>query len=228
MLTKKKKLVRKEIKEDKLVEFYYKSLNFFEENKNKVFTYLGAVALVVIAVILFMNYRSGQNEEAAGHLSKVMDIYDMGDYLGAIEGKKDVKMLGLKDIVAQYGSTENGETAKIYLADSYANLGKSDEAFKYYEDYSGDIDIYQAAALAGQAGHFSVKNEYEKAADLYMKASKVSKNDVMNSDYMFQAAVNYFNAGEKDQAKNLLQTIKTDYKTSSVYSQVDRYLSQLN
>ncbi len=212
MLAKQKKLVRKEIKEDKLVEFYYKSRNFFEENKNKVFTYLVAVAVVVIAVILYMNYKSGQNEEAAIHLAKVMEMYDQGDFLGAIEGKKDVKMLGLKDIVAQYGSTENGETAKIYLANSYANLGKSDEALKYFEDYSGDIDIYQAAALAGQAGYLSVKNEYEKAADLYMKASKVSKNDVMNADYIFQAAVNYFEAGEKDQAKNLLQTIKDDYK----------------
>lgn len=228
MLTKQKKLVRKEIKEDKLVEYYYKSLSFFDENKNKVFTYLGVVALIVVAVILFMNYRSGQNEEAASHLSKVMDMYDVGDYLGAIEGKKDVKMLGLKEIVAQYGSTENGEIAKIYLANSYLNLGKADEAFKYYEDYGGDLDIYQAAALAGQAGYWSVKNEYEKAADLYMKASKISKTDVMNSDYIFQAAVNYFEAGDKDQAKNLLQTIKDDYKTSAVYSQVDRYLTQLN
>lgn len=228
MLIKQKKLSRKEIKEDKLVEFYYKSQSFFEENKNKIFTYLGALALVVVAVILFMNYRSGQNDDAAVHLSKVMDMYDMGDYLGAIEGKKDVKMLGLKDIVAEYGSTENGETAKIYLANSYANLGKSDEALKYYEDYSGDIDIYVAASLAGQAGYYASKNEYEKAADLYMKASKVSKTDVMNSDYMFQAAVNYFDAGDKDQAKSLLQTIKEDYKTSAVYSQVDRYLTQLN
>ena len=228
MLTKQKKLSRKEIKEDKLVEFYYKSQSFFEENKNKIFTYLGALALVVVAVILFMNYRSGQNDDAAVHLSKVMDMYDMGDYLGAIEGKKDVKMLGLKDIVAEYGSTENGETAKIYLANSYANLGKPDEALKYYEDYSGDIDIYVAASLAGQAGYYASKNEYEKAADLYMKASKVSKTDVMNSDYMFQAAVNYFDAGDKDQAKSLLQTIKEDYKTSAVYSQVDKYLTQLN
>ena len=228
MLTKQKKLSRKEIKEDKLVEFYYKAQSFFEENQTKVFTYLGAVAAVVIAVILFMNYRTGQNEEAAGHLSKVMDMYDVGDFLGAIEGKKDVKVLGLKEIVAEYGSTENGETAKIYLANSYANLGKSDEALKYYEDYSGDIDIYTAASLAGQASYYAAKNEYEKAADLYMKASKVSKTDAMNSDYIFQAAVNYFDAGDKDQAKNLLQTVKEEYKTSAVYSQVDRYLSQLN
>ena len=61
-----------------------------------------------------------------------------------------------------------------------------------------------------------------------MKASKVAKTDVMNSDYMFQAAVNYFDAGDKDQAKSILQTIKDEYKTSAVYSQVDRYLSQIN
>ncbi len=228
MLSKQKKLVRKEIKEDKLVEFYYKSIKFFDENKNRVLTYLGALAVVVIAVILYMNYKSGQNEEAALHLAKVMELYDQGDYLGAIEGRKDVKMMGLKDIAAQYGSTENGETAKIFLADSYANLDKSEEAVKYYKDYSGDIDIYQAAALAGQAGYLSVNKEYEKAADYYMKASRVSKNDVMNADYIYQAAINYFEAGDKDQAKSLLQTIKEDYKSSSVYSLVDRYLSQLN
>ncbi|MDP2364453.1 MAG: tetratricopeptide repeat protein, partial [Ignavibacteria bacterium] len=201
---------------------------FFEDNKNKIFTYVGALAIVVVAVILFMNYRSGQNDDAGIHLSKVMDMYDQGDYLGAIEGKKDVKLLGLKEIVSQFGSTENGEIAKIYLANSYANLGKPEEALKYYEDYSGDIDIYIAASLAGQAGYYSTNNEFEKAADLYLKASKVSKTDVMNSDYIFQAAVNYFEAGDKEQAKNLLQTIKDDYKTSAVYAQVDRYLSQLN
>ena len=228
MLKKQKKLVRKEIKEDKLVEVYYKSRSYFDENQSKIFTYVGVLAVVVIAVIMYINYRSGQNEEAGMHLSKVMDMYDQGDYLGAIEGKKDVKLLGLKDIVAEYGSTDNGETAKIYLANSYANLGKPEEALKYYEEYSGDIEIFIAASLAGQAGYYSNKNEYEKAADLYLKASKVSKTDAMNSDYIFQAAVNYFEAGDKEQAKNLLQTIKDDYKTSAVYAQVDRYLAQLN
>ena len=228
MLKKQKKLSRKEIKEDKLVEIYYKSQSFFEENKNRIFTYVGVLAVVVVAVILYMNYRNGQNEEAGEHLAKVMDIYDMGDFLAAIEGKKDVNLLGLKEIVSKYGSTNNGETAKLYLANSYANLGKPEEAFKYYEDYSGDIDIFLAASLAGQAGYYSNKNEYEKAADLYLKASKVSDKDVMNSDYMFQAAVNYFEAGDKEQAKNLFQLIKDEYKTSAFYAQVDRYLSQLN
>lgn len=228
MLKKQKKLSRKEIKEDKLVEFYYNSLSFFEKNKSKVFTYLGAIVIVVIAVIMYMNYRNDQNETAGAELAKIIDMYDRGDFLGAIEGNKDTKVNGLKEIVAQFGSTENGETAKIYLADSYANLGKNEEAFKYYSDYEGDINIFVAASLAGQASYYSVKKEYEQAADLYMKASKVTESPARNSDYIFEAAVNYFEAGEKDQAKSLFQSIKEDYKTSMVYSQVDRYLNQLN
>lgn len=228
MLTKQKKLSRKEIKEDKLVEMYYRSQSFFEENKNRILSYLGVIALVVVAVIFYMNHRSSQNEEAGIHLSKVMEMYDMGDYLGAIEGKKDVKLLGLKDIVAEYGSTENGETAKIFLANSYANLGKAEDAFKYYDDYSGDIDIYVAASLSGQASYYASKNEYEKAADLYLNASRVIKKDLRNADYIFLAAVNYFEAGDNEQAKTLFQTIKDEYKTSMAFAQVDKYLTQLN
>lgn len=228
MLKKQKKLSRKEIKEDKLVDLYYKSQNFFEENKNKVFLYAGALAVVVIAVILFLNYRSNQNEAAGTQLANVMDTYDAGAYLEAIEGKQGTNILGLKKIVQDYGSTENGETAKIYLANCYSNLGKPEEALKYYEDYSGSIDLYQAAALAGQASIFASKNDYAKAADLYLKASKVSKNNILDADYIFQAAINFIESGDKDQAKNLLQTIKDEYKTSAVNAQVDRYLSQLN
>lgn len=228
MLTKKKKLTRKEIKQDKLVELYYKSQNFFEENKNKILMYAGAVAVVIIAIILYSNYRSNQNEEAGTHLAKVMDLYDMGAYLEAIEGMQDKKVIGLKKIVQDYGSTENGEIAKIYLANSYAGLGKTDEALKYYEDYSGDIDIFQAAALAGQAGIKSAQGNYKEAAELYVKASRVSKTNVLNPDYLLQASINLIEAGDKDEAKDLLQTIKEQYKTSTANVQVDRYLSMLN
>ena len=228
MLKKQKKLSRKEIKEDKLVEFYYKAVAFYEENKNKVFLYAGVVAVVIFAVYLYINYRSGQNDEAGTQLASVMDMYDGGAYLEAIEGKQGTNLIGLKKIVQEYGSTENGETAKIYLADSYANLGKMDEALKYYEDYDGDIEMYVAASLAGQAGILSYKNKYEEAAELYLKASKVSKNDILDPDYMYQAGINFLEAGHKEEAKELFETIKHDYKTSDVASKVDRYLSVLN
>jgi tetratricopeptide (TPR) repeat protein len=228
MLTKKKKLSRKEIKEDKLVEFYYKAQSFYEGNKNRVFIYGGILVAVIFAVYLYLNYRSNQNQEAGTHLAKVMDVYDTGSFLEAIEGKQGSDLIGLKKIVQDYGSTENGETAKIYLANCYSYLGKYDDALKYYKNYDGDIDIYKASALAGQAGILSYRNQFGEAADLYLKASKVSKDDILDPEYMYEAAINFIQSGDKEEAKNLFESIKNDYKTSSVYSKVDRYLSQLN
>ncbi|RKY92305.1 MAG: hypothetical protein DRQ13_10510, partial [Ignavibacteriae bacterium] len=136
MITKKRKLSRKEIKEDKLVSFVYKAQSFYEDYKNKIFTY-GAVVVVAVAVAYFyVNQQRADNENAGVELSRTMVLYDQGAYLQAIEGQQGTNIIGLKKIVEEYGGTENGESAKIFLANSYSFLGNYEEALKYYEDYS--------------------------------------------------------------------------------------------
>ncbi len=227
MLTKKKKLSKKEIKEDKLVSFYYKTYGYFAENRSRVLTYAGALVVVVILVIFYFNHTSQQNKAAGVQLANVMNLYDNGAYLQAIEGQAGSDILGLKKIVEEYGSTENGETAKIYLANSYSFLDKLDEAFKYYKDYDGSVDIYKAAALAGQAGYYAAKKDYEKAADLYKQAAHVSKVDALNPDYLLHAGINYLNAGKEKEAKQVFGTIKKDYTTSTAYREINKYLAQV-
>lgn len=228
MLQKKRKISRKEIKEDKLVTSYYNTLGYFEENKNRIFLWGGALVVLIIAIFGYISYRSGQNEEAGLHLSRVMTSYDTGNYLEAIEGVPAQNKLGLKSIVNEYGSTESGEIAKVFLANSYFMLGKTEEAFEYYDDYDGDNDIFEASALAGQGGYYESKNDFEKAADLYAKASKVSEENILNPEYMLKAAANYIKAGEDDTAKNLLEKIKKDHNTSAAFRDVDRYLAQID
>ncbi|MBS4035960.1 MAG: tetratricopeptide repeat protein [Ignavibacterium sp.] len=228
MLAKKKKLSKKEIKQDKLVELYYKSQSYFGQNKNRIYMYAGVLVVVVLAVIFFVNQRAASNEKAGVELSRIMELYDQGSFLEAIEGRQGTNIIGLKRIVDEYGSTENGETAKIYLANSYSMLGRTEEAFKYYEDYSGSIDMFKAASLSGQASYYSINGEYKKAADLYNRAARVSKEIAQRPEYLLQAAINYINAGNQSDAKDLLQTIKDDYKTSSAFASVDRYLVQID
>jgi len=225
MLAKKKKLSRKEIKQDRLVELYYKSQGYFAENKNRIYAYLGVLVVVILAIYFFIDMRKESNLKAGIQLSRVMELYDMGSYLEAIEGRQGTDIRGLKYIVEEYGSTENGETAKIFLANSYSALGQIEEAYKYYKDYGGSIDMYKATAFAGQAGYYAFKGEYKKAGDLYLRAARVSKENIMRPEYLLQAAVNYISAGENAEAKDLLQIIKDDYKTSQAFASVDRYLA---
>jgi tetratricopeptide (TPR) repeat protein len=227
MLTKKKKLSRREIKEDKLVSTYYKIRGYFDENKNRIYLYAAVIVAVAAAIYFYLDARKGSNEEAGIALSKVMQSYDNGSYLEAIEGRQGV-FDGLKKIVEEYGSTENGEIAKIYLANSYNMLGKVDDAVKYYEDYDGDSDLFKAAALAGEGSYYSIKKDYKKAAELYRKAFNVSEQNVLNAEYMLNAAINFINAGEKEKAKELLTALKKDFAASPVIRDVDRYLALVN
>ena len=228
MLTKKKKLSKKEIKEDKLVTYYYKAYNYFNENKNRIGIYAGGLAVVIAAIYFYMNNKAENNNQAGIQLSRVMSLYDAGAYLEAIEGRQGTNIVGLKKIVSEYGSTENGETAKIFLANAYQMLGNVEEAFKYYEDYSGSNKIFKATALSGEAGYFADKKEFEKAADLYLSAARVAKENVLDPEYMLKAAINYIDAGQKEDAKDLLETIRKDYQTSTAFREVDKYLTLVN
>lgn len=228
MLTKKKKLSRKEIKEDKLVSTYYKVQGYIRQNNSRLLTYGGILVVIALAVIYYINHKKEVNEKAGNAMATVIDSYDQGNYLEAIEGKAGTDNVGLKKIVQEYDGSENGETAKIYLANSYNRMGKFDEAFKYYESYSGGIPILKAASLAGQAGYYEYKKDYKKAADMFREASQVSKFNADNPDYLLKASINYIHSGQGDTAKELLNTIKNDYKTSSAARQVDRYLAIIN
>jgi len=228
MLQKKKKLSKKEIKEDKLINFYKSSMDFFEKYQSKIFIYAGVLVIVVAAIIWYQNQKSENDAKAGLELSRIMTLYDQGSYLEAIEGKQGTNIIGLKRLLDEYSGTENGETAKIYLANCYSFLGKYDEAFKYYEDYNGSIDYFKAASLAGQAGHYAMNGDYEKAANLYLNASKQSSVNSQNPDYMLNAGIYFLKADEKDEAKILFDKIKEDYSTSLANREVDKYLATIN
>ncbi len=221
------KLHKKEIREDKLVTLWYEGLAVIEKYKKQFI--IGAVVFVAIiaSVIGYIFYNKSQNEMAANLLSKVTPVYDSGAYLDAIEGRPNQQITGLKKIVADFGSTNEGETAKILLANSYYFLGKIDEALKTYEDYSGDVDLLQAAAYAGAAGCYEAKNELEKAAELYVRAAGVSKNVPQNPQYLLFAGINYIELNQKEKAKELFNNIKSEYSKSTVVRDLDRYMAMV-
>ena len=228
MLTKKKKLSRKEMKQDKLVETYYKVYSFVEQNSQRILLYGIISVVVILAAIFYVKHKSQQNQAAAVELSRVMSMYDSGNYMEAVQGRPGTPIIGLKKIVDEYGGTENGETAKIYLANSYSFLGKIDEAYKYYSDYSGSIKMYEATSLAGQGAYFVSKNEFEKAAELYTKASHVSGQDVLDSEYLLKAGINYMKSGNNKEAKESFEKIKKDYENTAAARNVQKYLVQLD
>ena len=228
MIKKKRKLSKKEIKEDKLVSFVFKARSFYEDYKNKIIAYVVVIGIAVVAAYWYVDNQKTNNEKAGVELSRIMIIYDQGAYLQAIEGQQGTNIIGLKKIVEEYGGTENGESAKIFLANSYSFLGNYEEALKYYEDYSGSIDYFKAASISGRAGYYASKNDYEEAADLYLEAAGVTEVNAQNPEYLLNAGINLLKAGNKEEAKIQFETIREKYSTSLAGREIGQYLALVN
>jgi tetratricopeptide (TPR) repeat protein len=227
VLEARKKISKKQIKEDKLVTTYYQAVSFFQKYQAKILIAAGAVALVIIAIILFSNKRANDNKTAAVLVAKVMPLYEANSFKDAIDGQKAQNITGLKAIVDKYGSTEQGETAKILLANSYAMLGNMEAAYQMFDDYSGSNSLYKAASLAGQADYHEFKKEYEKAASLYKDAAKLDKTNPGNPEFLLNAGIAYLKTGNKSDAKAMFDEIKKDYKNSQQVMDIDRYMVQI-
>lgn len=226
MLAKKRKITKREMKEDKLVTFYYESVDFVQRYQNYIIGAAVGIAAVVLLAYYFVNAAETKNEKAGLELSKVMNLYDAGLYNEAIEGRPGTDIIGLKKIVDEYGGSENGEVARMYLANSYYYTGDFSKAMDEYDDYSGDNKLFKSAAIAGVAACYSDKGQFEDAGDMYLKASKITETNPQNSEYLLNAGINYLRSGNKSDAKDALDLIKKDYKQSAEFSLADRYLAQ--
>jgi predicted negative regulator of RcsB-dependent stress response len=142
-LTARKKISHKELKKDKLVTGYFEARNWYDNPDNKKKLLIGVVALLAIGVGIFfyLNNKKAKNEEAEIKLSSVISLYDQEKYTEAVNGDPAAGITGLKQIVDDYGSTNSGETAKLYLGNAYFNLKDYDNALKQFESYSGDKGI---------------------------------------------------------------------------------------
>ena len=228
MLAKKKKLSKKEIKEDKLVTTFYEAKGFYEENQTKILAALGALAIIIVAIVLYINKVESNNEIASIELSRVIPGYNSGMYQEAIDGKPGTKVLGLRKIADEYGGSEQGELARIYLANSYYFTGQLDNALDEYDAYSGSDDVMISSALAGKASVYEAKSDYESAAEFYSQAANISKYNPSNPEYLLIAGINYLKVKNFDKAKVSLEKIKKEYQTSLASREVDRYLAQIS
>lgn len=228
MLKRKKGFAQKKvIKQDDLIITYENVVSWYQTNK-KLVTNIGIALVVVIAAGWFyLNNQHQNNQKAALDFAKVFTYYDNGQYQIAMNGIPAKSVRGLKDIVANYGSTEYGNLAKFYLANCYYNQGQYDDAITEYEDASLSSPLLEASRLAGIAACYEANGKYAEAAKNFEKAGKFSTNDPNAPDNLANAARDYAKAGDKDQAIELYKLIKREHAESAAAREAEKYLEEL-
>ncbi|MBM4161766.1 MAG: tetratricopeptide repeat protein [Ignavibacteria bacterium] len=226
MLKPKKKITKKEIKEDKLVTTYFEATTWYQNNKKIVNGVITGIIVVAIAAFAYANNIRSDNLNATTELGKVLRYYDEGKYDMAIYGNLQENIRGLQAIVDDYGSTKAGELARFYLANAYYQQRDYDNAMKYYLDVSVNDELITTSAIAGAGACYEAKGDYANAAATFEKAAMKYGKVVTIPENLFRAAQNYAAAGSKEKAVELYKKLKKEHPTSTYAREVDRWIAE--
>jgi tetratricopeptide (TPR) repeat protein len=227
MLSPKKKISKRELKEDALVTTYVKVTGFYERNKKNISIAVTVVAVLIIASVIFVKNRADNNERASAQLGQVFPLYDNGQYQQAIDGVPENNIPGLKTIVDNYGGLRAGNYARFYLANAYYHLGTFDKALDQFEDFSPSDDVLAVSRLSGIASCYEAMGKYKDAAEHFEEAGTKYAEDVNAAENLANAARNYGLAGDKETAIDLYKKLKQNYPTSAFARDADRFIAGL-
>jgi predicted negative regulator of RcsB-dependent stress response len=224
MLTPKKKISKREIKEDRLVTTYFEAQSWFEANRKRVSSTFFTVLIAGVAVWFYYNNRSTQNLAATADLGKIIRYYDAGNFEVAVNGSPQENIRGLQQIVDEYGGTESGEFATLYLANAYFSLGNYEKALQYYEDVDTGDSGLDASAKAGIAACHEARGRYAEAASYFEQAAQTDDRKLHTAEHLFHAGHNFILAGQREKADEVLKKLKANFPTSPYAREADRLL----
>jgi len=205
-----KRITKKQIKEDKFVTNTFKVVEFVQEHMTQLI--LGVVAIVVIVAIsiLVTNSRKGKELEAAAQLGRAQLVYQTGDYEGAVHL--------LEPVLRQYGGSISASQATYYLANCHYFSDNYDKALEFYKKYLNmkhTLPSLKASAMAGVAACHEQKGEFSDAARQYEEAVKVFPEYYQAPEFLMSAGRCFESAGQTEEAKKAYQKVVDAYPESN-------------
>ncbi len=188
MLRPKKKLTKKELKHDPLLDSLEKGKEFYEEHSKEIVSALVVVVIIILLGWGWMNSRETARNEAMLANTKAT--------LAAVAGFNDNVVAELERVAGEYGSNSNINQANFQLGIARINA----------DDFSGARDLFfqlskssdkqvKLAAKLKLAYLNELESNYADAGDLYtevaaMDAGLVSKYAKLQAGYAYQTAGN--------------------------------------
>jgi len=215
MLRPRKRITKREIKEDALVTAYFRVQKFIRKYNRQL--NIGFVIVVLIGVVSVLMVRSKKKAElaASGKLGIAEQFYYAPDYGRAIDE--------LIQIVNTYSGTNAAGKAAFFLANVYfatEDYGNAERYYRMYLDDYSNSTLFSASSLAGIAACLESQNRYAEAARLYEKAGGKYPDFFEAPFFLKDAGRCYGMAGNREKSKEMYQYIIERYPESSLRHEV--------
>lgn len=202
---------------------------FVIKYKNKIIAILAALIIIVGGYFLVRTLVIKPNaEKASTQIALGQKYLQMADYKTAINGNgKD--FMGYARIASEYGYTAGGNLAKLYLGICYAHSGKTKDAIKSLESFSGKSDkLVSPAAMMTLANCYATDGQIDKAIETFKKAAAEADNNSISPEALIQAGILLESQNKKAEALKLYQEVKDKYAASMQSQTIDAYIERVS
>lgn len=205
-----KRLTKKEIKEDRVAEFLLETANYVRDNSKKL---AGIVIVVVIGGLIFtaaMRQRRAAELEAQGWLARANIDLKQGNIAGAMQS--------YATIMDRYRDTWSHSDADFFAANAHFYTGRYDSAMVLFERYLNlkkRRDQFTISSQQGIAQCLEELGRYQEAADNYLKVQQEHPDDPLAPDALLGAARCYGLAGDLRPAESTYTELLERYPDSN-------------
>lgn len=202
MLNPRKKISRKELKHDPLMEGVYRVQHFYTSHQKRINTYIAGGLAVLFLSLLGYRWRNTQNEKASAVAGIIVLEYGQSNYREVVDR--------VSPVLEEFGGLPGFGSAVYMLARSELTLGDSVQAWRHYQlyldDYSGD-PLLEAGALSGLGMIAEGDQRYLEAADFFRRASRIAPTGTLQQNNAVFAGRSYLLGGDQTRALKLLRSL---------------------
>ncbi len=219
MLKPRKRLSRKEIKEDKLVTYYVKAQKIAGAYGKQI-SYAGIAVIAVLLILLFMAQSKRKAEIAASGQLGIAELY-YSQYMTQPFSETDHASLieQMRAVADSYPGTESAGKAVFYQANLYFVNNDFDNAELHYRKYISDYDnnrLFGASSRAGIAACFESREMFLDAADWYQRAYRKAAGSFDAPDYLRSAARCFKLAENYTESRKMLELLVAEFPSSPI------------
>ncbi|MEL6821769.1 MAG: tetratricopeptide repeat protein [Calditrichota bacterium] len=207
MLKAKKKISKKELKEDQFVLLTMQVQDFLQKYVKEIAMGVAGVIAVIFLGYWMISSSAASENTASTLLSRAQQQLASGD--------KDNGVAQMDAILNEYSGSAAAEKACFYLAEQHLADGNLEQAqtylTRYISDFSGS-NVMTQAAYANLANVLMQQKDFAGAATNFEKAANMDMDFPRSTAYVYAAAVAWKDAGNNDKAATLAQSLVDGYK----------------
>lgn len=221
---------KKNVKQDQDFENVENALSaselFIEKYRNQILYVVGAIVLVVLAVLGFRAWVVAPREaEAADKIAICQEYFKLDSFQLALNGDGTSEFMGFEKIAKEYNFTQTSKLASVYAGVCCYKLGKYDDAINYLKKNDFDSPLLSPASVGLIGDCYVELGDNKTALKYFEKAAKV-ENDLTAPLYLKKAALIYELDGNYAKAIDCYTQIKNKYFKSMQAADVDKYIER--